>query len=373
MDSVLLAGAFGRRNPGDEALLAAFRRALPDWETVATSADPAGASPDGARTVPTGSWPAVAREVGRSSAVVFAGGTVFKTLHPATRRPPNDLLRRGAALAGGARAMGRKVALVGVGATPLPQRSSRHFARRLARASDLLVARDEESARCLSAADVPSPLWVGADAAWSVLPPPEPPAPAERSGIVVALSHLAGGDDLPERLASALRPLAEEEAICLQPWQVEAGSPAEDQGLAVALAQRLGGRPVRVIDPPADLGAARDRFARARAVLGLRYHSLAAAAAAGTPFAAFAHEPKLAGLARRLDQPLYNPSLPTAELTAAVRRALAGPAPDPAAVRGEQARAEAMLALLRVLLRDGDSDEVAATAGLELEPEPWAR
>ena len=39
--TVLLAGAFGQGNPGDEALLAAFARALPGRRLVAASHDPA--------------------------------------------------------------------------------------------------------------------------------------------------------------------------------------------------------------------------------------------------------------------------------------------------------------------------------------------
>jgi len=38
---VLLAGAFGQGNPGDEALLAAFTRALRDHTALAASAKPA--------------------------------------------------------------------------------------------------------------------------------------------------------------------------------------------------------------------------------------------------------------------------------------------------------------------------------------------
>ena len=40
MAAVLLAGAFGQRNPGDEALLRAFVEGLPDHALVATSVDP---------------------------------------------------------------------------------------------------------------------------------------------------------------------------------------------------------------------------------------------------------------------------------------------------------------------------------------------
>ena len=41
MSNVLLVGAFGQGNPGDEALCAAFRRALSGDDVVVASGDPA--------------------------------------------------------------------------------------------------------------------------------------------------------------------------------------------------------------------------------------------------------------------------------------------------------------------------------------------
>src|SRR5581483_11844545 len=171
MHRVLLAGAFGQGNPGDEALLRAFVSELHGFELVATSSDPREtAAAHGIEAVPARDGRAVARAARCSDAVVFAGGTVFKTLDPRCGRRPSALLRNAAALAGGARAMGRPLAMVGVGVGALPTRSSRALARGLVRAADLLVLRDEESAAALAAAGAPAPLRVGADPAWSLLP-----------------------------------------------------------------------------------------------------------------------------------------------------------------------------------------------------------
>ena len=114
MPTALLAGAFGQRNPGDEALLDAFTQALPDWDVIATAAVP----PHGrdTETVPSDDPARVARAMTRADAVVFAGGTVFKELSPRTRRPRLDLLQKGAALAYGAKALGKRLVMVGVGA-----------------------------------------------------------------------------------------------------------------------------------------------------------------------------------------------------------------------------------------------------------------
>ena len=62
MGAVLLAGAFGQRNPGDEALLRAFVEDLPDHTLAATSVDPVHTeSRHGIEAVPSRDVRAVAR------------------------------------------------------------------------------------------------------------------------------------------------------------------------------------------------------------------------------------------------------------------------------------------------------------------------
>src|SRR3954462_13501623 len=101
---------------------------------------------------------------------------------------------------------------------------------------------------------------------------------------------------------------------------------------------------------------ARARFADASLVVALRFHAIPAAAAAGTPVLAFAHEPKLEGAARRLGQPTVAAGHPPApagatseELARAVRRALDAEPADAGAVEDERPRAEEGFRLLRVL------------------------
>src|SRR6187402_1444771 len=119
MVSVLLVGAFGQGNPGDEALCAAFVRALAGDEVVVASSDPDATSRrHGVRAIadrPT----VVARELRRCDAVVVGGGTVFKTLHRSTGRGATSLLRNACLLSSAAKATGRHVAFVGVGAGDL--------------------------------------------------------------------------------------------------------------------------------------------------------------------------------------------------------------------------------------------------------------
>jgi polysaccharide pyruvyl transferase WcaK-like protein len=392
--TVFLAGAFGQGNPGDEALLSAFSRALGHLDPVASTCDPEGTEAShGVTAVERDDLPRVGREIARADAVVVAGGTIFKTLHPSSGRSPLSLLRRTAALATLTRALRKPLALVGVGAAPMHGRAARRLTRSIVRSADLLILRDEESAAHLAEAGAPTPIRVGADAAWTLVPAPaveETPAAAdgpavlmrtaagghapvsfngdgEESGVVVALSHLAGGPDLAERLAAGLAPVvAADVPVRLDPWQ-----PDGDAELAAEVATRLHHPRVTVAPPPADLDEARDGMEGARLVLAQRFHALVAAAGAGVPALAVAHEPKLEGLARRLEQPTVPADASPAALADEVLRAVDGEPAAPAAIARERASAEEAFRLLRVLLARGRSEEAADLDGLDLRPEEW--
>ena len=135
---VLLLGAFGQGNPGDESLCAAFVRALAGHDVMVASADPADtARRHGVEAIPAGAIP-VARTLRQVDAVVVAGGTIFKRLHHSSGRRPSALLASTAALMAGAHAVGCPVALVGVGAGDLRAFCSvvEGQSRRIAQAAD---------------------------------------------------------------------------------------------------------------------------------------------------------------------------------------------------------------------------------------------
>lgn len=376
MPSALLAGAFGQRNPGDDALLTAFATALDGWDLTATAAFGAPESAlAGCTPVRADDPVAVARAMARTDAVVFAGGTVFKALGPECGRPPLSLLRRALALAAGATAIGRPLALVGVGAGALPTPGARTLARQVVNRADLLVLRDDESAEVLTAAGARTPFRVGADAAWTLFmdAPLNGHPPAEqrrRDGILVVLSHHAGGPRLAARLAEGLQPvIAAGIPLVLQPFQA-GGAGADDLELGREVRRRLGGVPELIV-PPQDLREARDLAREFGAVVALRFHAAIAAAAAGTPFVAYAHEPKLAAVARRLRQPAVRPLAPAPLLGDAALAALAGPPAGAPAVKAEIARAEEGFRLLQLVLTRGRGRGADDVSGLPLAPEPW--
>src|SRR5919107_2548616 len=120
MAALLLAGAFGQRTPGDEALLSAFVEGLPGHALVATSVDPVHTeTAHGIEAIQSRDVRAVARRMRSVDGVALAGGTIFKTLHPASGRPPLGLLRSPRALSLGTAAQRLPLAGLGLGAGTL--------------------------------------------------------------------------------------------------------------------------------------------------------------------------------------------------------------------------------------------------------------
>src|ERR1700722_12899948 len=372
MPRALLAGAFGQGNLGDEALLESFIQALPDWRIVATSPDAATRLLHDCDTVRPQRPGAIARELRRSDAVIVGGGTLFKTLHPMTRRRPMALLANASALVGAASLARRPVALVGVGAGGGETRAARQLSRSVVRHADLLILRDEDSATELSAAGVPGPFRVGAGPAWTLLNPSEESGGTGADRVLVVPSGMAAGDEgsdgLLADLAAIVRALRRAGAeVRLQPWQSAPADPTDDVALTRRLARELGD-PTEVLAPPCSLQSAVASMRGLGAVLTYRFHALVAAGAAAVPSVAVAHEHKLAALARPLGQRQVLPGAAPGAVAAAVLGALEGSAPARWVVHEEVARAEAGFRLLRVFLGGGALEESDTLGTLPLVP-----
>jgi polysaccharide pyruvyl transferase WcaK-like protein len=364
---ILMLGAFGQRNVGDEALCAALCESLGDHDVVITSADPAMSTALHDRpAIPTDPV-SVAGEIERADVVVVGGGTVFKTLHPSSGRRPHALLVNTLGLLTWARWRNTPVAFVGVGADELRTGLARRLARRIAPGAALLVLRDEESASVLTNAGVAPPFWIGADPAWHLFRDRRPtrrfPDHDGRPRATVALSHLAGraGDDVAERLGATLAGLAAEGwEIALQPWQTGAAD------LAVAERLRELVPTARLAPVPDDLVAAAQWFAEDDLVIAMRFHALVAAGAAGTRTVALAHEPKLTGLARRLDQIAIAPDASAPVLAAALEWGRTHEPPTSRAVAHEIELADHTLRLTRLLVDGGRLDRPEQLPALQL-------
>ena len=355
MPNVILVGAFGQGNPGDEALCSAFCAALGDHDVTVVSADPLTTIRQHGRDSILATSRNVAAAARQADAVVVGGGTVFKQLASSTGRAPNALLRNTAALVAGARASGTSVAMVGVGAGRLRGGAARSLCRWIIPHTDLVVLRDEESAAVLADTGTRPPFWIGADPTWTLfgMPHDADRNVDSRRTITVALSHHAVARADADALVTALQPLVGEWDVRLQPWQT--GTNTLDDELARTLQQRLGR--AEIIAPPTDIHDAVRTFSDDALVIGMRFHALVAAAAGGARFVAIAHEPKLAGLARRLEQASV-PRHATAEvLRATIAWALVNEPASPEALRHERAAADLGFQMLELLLTGGAGTE----------------
>jgi polysaccharide pyruvyl transferase WcaK-like protein len=240
--------------------------------------------------------------------------------------------------------------------------------RSIARRADLLVLRDDESAHLLASMGVTAPLRVGSDLAWlAAAPRPSRPLDVD-APIGVAVSHLAGDESLTGNITRALGNLGSAgRRVEVEPWQ---GSPrlGRDARLGRRLVVAL--EPAAtLVPPPRDLDEAVDRMAGRSVVLAMRFHAALAAAVAGTPFVALAHEPKLLAIARRMNQLALRPDASHDAIAEGLHRAMRGPTPSRSAVDAERRRAQATVDVLGLLL-EGGGGAVDGLEHLDLVPEP---
>jgi hypothetical protein len=198
--------------------------------------------------------------------------------------------------------------------------------------------------------------------------------------VVVTVSRHAGGGRQIAALAAGLAGLlasrGDLDGVIIEPWQV--GGPGRDdldlaRDLQRALRMAGGDVAVTIVPPPASVTAASEGYRAARLVVGQRFHSLVAAAAAGTRFVAVAHEAKCADLAERLGQRSLPPDGPVAEIAPILDAALAGPPPPSAAVADLTESAQAMLALMRTVVERGRVGVPPDLRALHLQPEALIR
>lgn len=350
MSRVLLAGLFDPCDPASGARMQAFAGAL-DGVTVDTTAPPSVAEPLGLVSI-ADSPRTLARAIKNCDVAVIAGGNAFDGAPGRRARAPAVHTAQVVALA---RANRRSVALVGVGAERIEGRLARAIARFVVRSADLLVLRDEPSAASLDRAGAVVPLRVAADPVWCALR--YSGATVALDGLVVVVDDTSTSRSVLEELSRALA-MVPPTSVCVQPWRWR------DVPAAVSLADMLP-PPVRVLPPIRTLDAAMRAFGSVDVVVSTREHATMAAAAAGTPTVSLGPSPSLAAVARRLGHELVVRPIGAGRLADVVERA-GHSRPSLAAVRHEQALADASMALLRLLVDRGDDLELAAIDGLSL-------
>ncbi|MGB9185214.1 MAG: polysaccharide pyruvyl transferase family protein [Solirubrobacteraceae bacterium] len=362
--SVLLAGELAARDPGDAALVTAFARELPRWPLALISPDPTSASErHGVPALSPRDPRRMLSALRQCELLVLGNGA----LHGSGRGERKfDML----ATALAAKALGRRVALIGVGAGALRGSADRARVGALVRLSDLLVLRDRCAAQRLVAAGAPGPFRVAADPAWAT---PARPASSRdrREGVLVILDAQSMRSHGPRvaALAGALDILAVAGLrIRLAPWRI-GRSGIDDLDLAHAIARRLGAQ-ARILLPPSNFEEAQVEAAHARVVLALRVHGLIVAAQSRTPAVALDHGGDVAALAARLGQPALPMTAAPAAIADTVRCAAQGPPAEARRIRAEKDTVDDTFRLLRLLIDAARSDEDHDLAALPLVPTP---
>ncbi len=276
---VVISGAYGMDNAGDDAVLTAITAALRRQErelpiTVITRRAKKTARRFGVSALGRLNVPGWLLAMGRARLFILGGGSLLQDV--TSRRSLWFYL----AVLRAAKAMGCAVQLYGVGAGPIHSDKERtRAALYLDRYADVITVRDEDSLRTLTAWGVHEPrLLLGADPAMSLTPAA---GTRERKAGFVIRDWPGFARHAPE-FADAARYVWERYKlppvfICL--------SPADRQAVR-AVCAALDGVPVAV-------SADHRRVGRMSLVLSMRLHGLIFALQGGVPAAGISYDPKV--------------------------------------------------------------------------------
>jgi polysaccharide pyruvyl transferase WcaK-like protein len=290
---IVALGYQGWGNLGDEAILTGIERLLRDAPVVVEavlsgplpetiSAFPAARRIPIPRLLPT---PAALRSLWRADGLVLSGGGL---IHDHWW----SIIPRYLVWVLLARALGRRVVWLGVGAGPIRRRPLRWLARLAAWASTLVMVRDRQSAELLGG---PCPHIRVVPDPGIFNDPPSTDHPREGLALIVRSPVPAPADGvavLAERIIGLLD-AADEAGL-----RSSIVSMAGKADAAIADALGAAGRTVEPLGPTP--GAAIDRLAQFDGVVSVRLHGLLLAALAGTPCVAVAYDAKVRSVAEQL-------------------------------------------------------------------------
>ena len=312
-EGVLICGAYGKGNAGDDAILQAMVRTLreldPDLPLYATSRSPSASARDarvgGVYTFHP--WKVRAR-MKRCSLYLSGGGSLIQD---ATSSRSLWYYLHSIRTA---KRLGNRVMMFGCGVGPVRKAGNRRRAAdTINRFVDRITLRDAASARELEALGVTGiPVRVTADMAFLVQP-----APPDRVEPLCSAAGLQPDDRLlilaPRPWEGSERHLADFAAAAVHASRtlsfvpvLLAMEPVKDLAVChqIAALSSEQGVTCPVLEATEDAGVVVGLIRRASAVLGMRLHALIFAAAQGTPFAGVAYDPKVTGFMDYIGQGL---------------------------------------------------------------------
>ena len=312
-DGVLICGAYGKGNSGDDAILTAivrsFRAQDPDLPLYVTSRTPSRTARDtGVGSVYTFHPWKVRRRMRRTALYLSGGGSLIQDA-TSTRSLWYYLNSIRAA-----KRLGNPVMMFGCGIGPVRRSLNRRRAGRILQSCvDRITLRDHASLRELEALGVSGiPTRVTADLAFLVSPadPALVEAQCAAQGIAPEDRLLILAPRPWEGMAHRLEAFAEAAVYGARRKGYRpvllAMEPAKDRNVCRQIAELAAAKGVDcpVLEASQDTGAVVGLIRRADAVLAMRLHALIFAAAQGTPFAGVAYDPKITGFMDYMGQGL---------------------------------------------------------------------
>ncbi len=312
-DGVLICGAYGKGNSGDDAILTAivrsFRAQDPDLPLYVTSRTPSRTARDtGVGSVYTFHPWKVRRRMRRTALYLSGGGSLIQDA-TSTRSLWYYLNSIRAA-----KRLGNPVMMFGCGIGPVRRSLNRRCAGRILQSCvDRITLRDHASLRELEALGVSGiPTRVTADLAFLVSPadPALVEAQCAAQGIAPEDRLLILAPRPWEGMANRLEAFAEAAVYGARRKGYRpvllAMEPPKDRNVCRQIAELAAAKGVDcpVLEASQDTGAVVGLIRRADAVLAMRLHALIFAAAQGTPFAGVAYDPKITGFMDYMGQGL---------------------------------------------------------------------
>ncbi|MFH0851469.1 MAG: polysaccharide pyruvyl transferase family protein, partial [Candidatus Peregrinibacteria bacterium] len=183
---ILLLGAYGQCNLGDELLLAQCLRLLPQDRCIVVSADPERTSREhGVAAIPRSGSPwTLLKTLLHSRAIVVGGGDQFKLMKPVMNRSRYSLLILDALLASTARFLHKSLSFVGIGIGNIATRRARLLTRWTLKRTTAVSFRDAHSFHLAQTLSPQTAIYHSTDLVFLSAPQPTP------SGNPSAISHL---------------------------------------------------------------------------------------------------------------------------------------------------------------------------------------
>ena len=312
----LIIGHYGFRNLGDEAILAGMlgllREEFPRGRWTVVSGDP----PDtrarhGVAAIDRTHVPAVLSAAYRAGMVIVGGGGLlsdqygFRPQHVLSREAGDIPGYLGPALA--AAAVGRPVALWGVGVGPFIDDRSRRWVKAMARSASACTVRTEHDRAELESLGVEDPVVVG-DPAWLIRQSDLPPeVNAAVSGLprpLVAVAPRSWGEAAMQAgreraLAEALDAFCQAQggSVLFVPMQELGSDEFDDRRCCERIMERMSVTEAHITAPDLDPGQLVTAFGRSDLALNMRLHGTILAAMGRTPSVSISYDPKVTRMA----------------------------------------------------------------------------